>query len=822
MKTPHLLIIVVYILLASLVACSSGDSNNSADAANSEIFETPGVGIGEEPDDDGGGDSGNNSDDTDVTVTLTGIRFSAGSDSIVVKEGTTYQLNIVGVYSDGSTENLNSLVTWTSSNPSVFSIIADGLFSAAAQGTVTVTASYENLPAVEISVTIEAKSITSVLIVPRPQGDGEILPVSNSFDTYFILKAQYDNATEGVITENVTWTCQDPEGKSLINPYSGKFSPHDSTAVSITIGAEYSGYNDDIPIYIDDTLVLQTVELKIYQGDEPGEDEHPTSLTIVEEQSANVMVLATYLQGDNEVEVNITNNITWDITNGADVELEQGGSLQAQSIATDSVVVTIDIEDFEGVNPSPVTLTIEKKELVAIAFEPGNSEVVVGSQFQLSATAYYNNGTSEDLTSLSAAGWDSSNDNLEVDSVENPGFVTAVEDGIAAIRVKKCKDGDQWNSCESNPDEYLITEKTITVYNQTLTSLKILTNGTTVSSNYHSGAIDVDFTEPFPVGMKTKLTVMGYYDEGPVSEMDLSRSGKISLSVDDTDLTLCSLHDSPDRTDDCWVKATGTGSAGTITAEYTSGLTTDAANDLDITTTDEELVLFNVNQESGGTGHRDSLIILEGQSKQLKLFKQYSVSTSNETVNADFASGVTWGFSDDGVVFTSHSDKVSIDADGKITGDALGSPVLKASLEGYQGTLTRLISIEVKSSTVTLDEWYTGVIDKKVEINLSFNFEETGDYTITFISQEKENLDEDFAGSTWLFFPDTPSHISFPGTSVVECHLNHEHPRVTIRVTETGEKNIAFDNTNQFEQNEETVFSLKISRGGGYPCSWTQ
>ena len=84
--------------------------------------------------------SGSVSGSSPLTVegTLTSIQVTPASDSIV--NGTGQQFTATGVFSDGTSENLTSSVTWTSSNTSVATINASGLATAVSAGNVTITA----------------------------------------------------------------------------------------------------------------------------------------------------------------------------------------------------------------------------------------------------------------------------------------------------------------------------------------------------------------------------------------------------------------------------------------------------------------------------------------------------------------------------------------------------------------------------------------------------------------------------------------------------------------------------------------------------------
>jgi len=75
---------------------------------------------------------------TVTDATLTSITVSPASADIALDS--TQQFTATGNFSDGSTEDLTSQVTWTSSNVSVATIKATGLASTAGAGTATITA----------------------------------------------------------------------------------------------------------------------------------------------------------------------------------------------------------------------------------------------------------------------------------------------------------------------------------------------------------------------------------------------------------------------------------------------------------------------------------------------------------------------------------------------------------------------------------------------------------------------------------------------------------------------------------------------------------
>ena len=92
--------------------------------------------------------------------------------------GTTCQFTATGSYSDGSTRNLTSQVTWMSSNTAVASINAAGLATALASGSTTISAALAALSgSTQLTVTSTAGSIWPGTAVPNTVDGGADNPV---------------------------------------------------------------------------------------------------------------------------------------------------------------------------------------------------------------------------------------------------------------------------------------------------------------------------------------------------------------------------------------------------------------------------------------------------------------------------------------------------------------------------------------------------------------------------------------------------------------------------------------------------------------------
>jgi uncharacterized protein YjdB len=78
-----------------------------------------------------------------TSASLTSISVTPTNPSIA--QGTTQQFTAIGTYSDGTSWDITSEVTWKSDNTSVATVSPTGLATTVAQGTATITAASGNI-----------------------------------------------------------------------------------------------------------------------------------------------------------------------------------------------------------------------------------------------------------------------------------------------------------------------------------------------------------------------------------------------------------------------------------------------------------------------------------------------------------------------------------------------------------------------------------------------------------------------------------------------------------------------------------------------------
>jgi hypothetical protein len=116
----------------------------------------------------------------------------------VVTVGQSQQLTVTGNYSDGTTQNLTSSVTWSVSPSSVAKVNSAGMAQAQATGTATLTATSGSVSGND-KLTVSAATLVSIAIAPSnptvPKGETQQLTATGTFS---------DGSTQN-LTNSVAW-----------------------------------------------------------------------------------------------------------------------------------------------------------------------------------------------------------------------------------------------------------------------------------------------------------------------------------------------------------------------------------------------------------------------------------------------------------------------------------------------------------------------------------------------------------------------------------------------------------------------------------------
>ncbi len=131
-------------------------------------------------------------------VTLQSIAVTPSNSS--VSQSQTQQFTATGSYSDGSTKNITTSVTWASSNTAVATIGAStGLATGVAAGTSQITATLGSVVSLSDTLTVTAATLRSIAITPANPS------ITPSQIQQFTATGTYSDGSTKSITTSVTW-----------------------------------------------------------------------------------------------------------------------------------------------------------------------------------------------------------------------------------------------------------------------------------------------------------------------------------------------------------------------------------------------------------------------------------------------------------------------------------------------------------------------------------------------------------------------------------------------------------------------------------------
>jgi trimeric autotransporter adhesin len=141
-----------------------------------------------------------------VDPTLSSIAFGQPTPSVA--KGATFQMQAIGTYSDNTTKDITSKVTWTSSDTNLFTVNSAGLITGANLTTAgslpTVKAALGTVSATT-TVTVTTAALTSITV------DGNASPsiATTGGTALYTATGHYsDNSTQS-LTNSATWDSSD-------------------------------------------------------------------------------------------------------------------------------------------------------------------------------------------------------------------------------------------------------------------------------------------------------------------------------------------------------------------------------------------------------------------------------------------------------------------------------------------------------------------------------------------------------------------------------------------------------------------------------------
>jgi len=377
------------------------------------------------------------------SATLTSITVNppAGATSV---GGATVQFTATGAFSDGTSHDISSKVTWTTSDVTVATIDAStGIATPVAVGTVTITATSGSI-AGNAGLVVSGATVASITVAPATAS------IAAGSTKAFTATAQLsDGKTSYDVTSAAQWQSSD----TTIATVTGGVA----TAVkagTVTITATFSGQKATAALTVT-TATLSSITVAT------------NPMPAVTNVGTDVTFTATGVYSDKTSSA-LTTGVAWS-SSDATVATIGATTGVAHPLKAGTVTITATVGTITG----STVLTVGSATVKSIAVSATTLSIANGTSEAFTALATYTDNTQQNVTSL--ATWTSGTIATATESSSTPGLVTAVGVGTSVITATF---GGQSGTA------------TLTVTGATLTSISVAPNPATG----HAGGATVTFT----------------------------------------------------------------------------------------------------------------------------------------------------------------------------------------------------------------------------------------------------------------------------------------------------------------------------------------
>lgn len=308
--------------------------------------------------------------------TLVSIAVSPATDTIPV--GTFLQFTATGTYTDGSTQNLTSSATWSSSAATVASIAAGGLATAATIGSTTVTATSGTVNG-NTSLTVATNSLVSLQIT-----DGDVTIADGTSHQYTAIGI-FNDGSRNNLTTSVTWGTSQSSVATMSGTGRASGVNTGSTSISASMGS----------------ISAPAVTLTVTDATLTSITVGPSTRTIAPLTQLGFTAIGTFSDASTQ---NITQDVTWGSISPTVATISNAsGSLGiATAVGQGTTSITGALMGITGSAP----LNVSSATLTSITLTPPTAGLAIGSTLAMNAVGNFSDGTHQSIVTV--ATWSSS------------------------------------------------------------------------------------------------------------------------------------------------------------------------------------------------------------------------------------------------------------------------------------------------------------------------------------------------------------------------------------------------------------------------------
>jgi hypothetical protein len=316
-----------------------------------------------------------------------------------IHRGLVLQFVATVTSSDGTSNDITTQATWTSSNTSGAMINNKGLASALAPGTTIITATWEGTSGTTI-LTVSSATLASISI--SPSNPSIPLKVGQQFKA----TGKYSDATTFDLTTQVAWSSSNASAATIASNGQATAVAPGNTTISATLGSISGSTSLAVT-----TATLSSISIT------PGNPSIPSTPQGVSEQ---LTATGTFSDGKTFA---LTTQVAWSSSNTSVATIASSG--QATAVARGNTTISAPLGSISG----STLLTVTDATLSSITVIPAIAIIPIDGTQQFSALGRYSDGKTHDITMQ--VPWRSSN--TPVATVNSSGLAKAYSAGAAKI-----------------------------------------------------------------------------------------------------------------------------------------------------------------------------------------------------------------------------------------------------------------------------------------------------------------------------------------------------------------------------------------------------
>ena len=338
--------------------------------------------------------------------------IAVGPANLTTQAGSATGYTAIGVFNDGTSQNVTQLSTWTSSDTTVATLYGSTATCTPKGGVASIQASFQSV-AGSTTLICTSAAPTSIAISPASAQVSVLGPIN----TVQLEVTALFNGVSQTVTNGVTWSSSDDTVVSVSPSGLATAVGVGSATVTANIAADGLTATATVTVTSSPLVSLQVT---------------PASASIANTTGYQFNAIGNFADGSTQ---NLTRLAHWSSSDPAVATVSNSGTIgYALSSAAGSTQIAA---QSNGINSSAATLVVTGATLQAITINPQNPTVGLGGAESFSATGHFSDGTTQDVTSL--ASWTSSAPQVMFFSSSNTGrssgtgtaTVTATFDGVS-------------------------------------------------------------------------------------------------------------------------------------------------------------------------------------------------------------------------------------------------------------------------------------------------------------------------------------------------------------------------------------------------------